>query len=189
MIPIALTPPALEPVSLAEARLYLRLDASDEDALLSTLITAARLMVEAASGRTLIDQSWRIVMDRWPASGEIRLPLSPVSEIVSARVYDLLGAAQPVEASALSLDTAADPPAIRVISEVPEIGRERGAIEIDVVAGFGAAGDAVPALLRQAILRLACRWFEQRGDVVGRDAAALPADVLALVLPFRRTRI
>ncbi|HEV7259720.1 MAG TPA: phage head-tail connector protein [Bosea sp. (in: a-proteobacteria)] len=189
MTPLALTPPALEPVSLAEAKIFLRLDQSAEDDLLATLITAARLMVEAASGRLLVDQAWRVVIDRWPDGGEIRLPLSPVSAITAARVYDVLGTAQPVAPGALQLDTVADPPVIRLAGEVPEIGRPRGAIEIDVVAGFAPTAAAVPALLRQAVLRLAARWFEQRGDVVGRDAEALPAEIMTLVAPFRRVRL
>lgn len=189
MTPIALTPPSSEPVSLAEAKHFLRLDAGEEDELLGTLITAARLMVEAASGRMLIEQAWRIVLDRWPPGGEIRLPLAPVTAISAARVFDLLGAAQPVASEALALDVGADPSVIHVVGEVPETGRERGAIEIDVVAGYGASPLAVPAPLRQAVLRLTTRWFEQRGDVVGRDAAALPADILALVAPYRRARL
>lgn len=189
MTPLALTPPAQEPVSLAEAKMFLRLDQNAEDDLLSTLITAARLMIEAAAGRLLVDQAWRIVIDRWSDGGEIRLPLSPVSAMTAARVYDVLGVPQPVAPAALQLDIAADPPVIRLVGEVPEIGRPRGAIEIDVVAGFGATASAVPALLRQAVLRLAARWFEQRGDVVGRDAEALPAEIMALVAPFRRARL
>jgi len=189
MTPLALTPPAQEPVSLAEARAFLRLDQTDEDDLLGTLITAARLMVEAASGRLLVDQTWRIVIDRWPDGGEIRLPLSPVSAVTAARVYDVLGAAQPVATNALQLDPLADPPVLRIVAEVPEIGRGRAAIEIDIVAGFGATAAAVPALLRQGVLRLAARWFERRGDVVGRDALALPPEILALIAPFRRARL
>jgi uncharacterized phiE125 gp8 family phage protein len=100
MTPIALTPPAAEPVSLPDARLFLRLDRDEEDGLLGTLITAARLMIEAASGRMLIDQDWRIVLDRWPDGGEIRLPLSPVRTIKVARVYDAQGVAQSVATDA-----------------------------------------------------------------------------------------
>ena len=189
MTPLALGPPAIEPVTLAEARQFLRLDQTDEDALLATLITAARLMIEAASGRCLIEQPWRIVLDRWPSGGEIRLPLSPLLRIDAARVYDVLGAAQAVASASLTLDQAADPPVIRLMGEVPEIGRAHGAIEIDIAAGYGATAATVPAPLRQAVLRLAARWFEQRGDVAGRDAQALPSAIAALVAPFRRGRL
>lgn len=189
MTPLALEPPVAEPVSLAEARLFLRLDQTEEDDLLATLITAARLMVEAVSGRCLIDQRWRIVLDRWPVGGEIRLPLSPVGAIEAARVYDLLGVAQAVAGTALALDTLADPPLIRIVGEVPEIGRAHGAIEIDITAGYGTSADAVPAPLRQAVLCLAARWFEQRGDVASRDAQGLPPEIMALVAPYRRARL
>jgi uncharacterized phiE125 gp8 family phage protein len=189
MTPLALTPPALEPVSLSDARIFLRLDQTDEDGLLSTLITAARLMVEAASGRMLIEQSWRIVLDRWPEGGEIRLPLSPATSIAAARVYDALGEAQAVPEAALQLDTTTDPPLVRVAGSVPAVGRMRAAIEIDIVAGYGPETADVPALLRHAVLQLAARWFEQRGDVAGRDGATLPPEIMALVAPFRRTRL
>ena len=189
MTPLALEPPAEEPVSLTEARQFLRLDQTDEDDLLTMLVTAARLMVEASSGRCLVDQHWRIVLDRWPQTSEIRLPLSPVSAIVDARVYDAQGAAQPVVSDALALDRQSDPPLIRVDGPVPGIGRDYGAIEIDVVAGFGPVAADVPAPLRQAVLRLAARWFEERGDIASRDAQALPAPIAALVAPYRRVRL
>jgi uncharacterized phiE125 gp8 family phage protein len=189
MTPLALTPPAIEPVSLSEAKDFLRILADDEDELLGTLITAARLMVEAASGRMLIEQSWRIVLDAWPRGGEIRLPLSPVRSIAAARVHDGEGAVEAVAPAALALVAGSDPPLIAVSGPVPAPGRPRAPIEIDLVAGFGATRDTVPAPLRQAVLRLACRWFEHRGDVVSRDAARLPAEIAALVAPYRRARL
>jgi len=189
MTPLAITPPAIEPVSLSEAKDFLRLLAEDEDELLGTLITAARLMVEAASGRMLIDQGWRLVLDRWPGGGEIRLPLSPLRSVSAARVYDAAGASQSVLLSSLAVVAGSDPPLITVAGAVPMSGRERAGVEIEVVAGFGATRDTVPAPLRQAVLRLACRWFEHRGDVVSRDAARLPVEIAALVAPFRRARL
>lgn len=189
MTPLAIVPPAIEPVSLAEAKDFLRILASDEDELLGTLITAARLMVEAACGRMLIDQGWRLVLDSWPVAAELRLPFSPVGSITAARVYDAVGSAQIVALASLALIEGADPPVISVSGPVPVPGRDRAAIEIDVVAGFGATRDLVPAPLRQAVLRLACRWFEHRGDVVSRDATHLPAEIAALVSPFRRLKL
>ncbi len=189
MTPIALTPPAIEPVSLSEAKDFLRILTADEDELLGTLITAARLMVEAASGRLLIEQVWRIVLDAWPQGGDIRLPLSPVRILTVARVYPASGPSEAVVSSSLTLAEGSDPPLIRIAGPVPAPGRAHAAIEIDLIAGFGATRDTVPAPLRQAVLRLACRWFEHRGDVVSRDAMRLPAEIAALVAPFRRVRL
>ncbi|MGX1787237.1 head-tail connector protein [Bosea sp. NPDC055332] len=189
MTPLALTPPAIEPVSLSEAKDFLRIIADDEDELLGTLITAARLMIEAASGRLLIEQGWRIVLDAWPQSGEIRLPLSPMRSLTAARVHPAVGAAETIVPSSLTLVEGSDPPLIRVTGPVPSPGRAHAAVEVDLVAGFGATRDTVPAPLRQAVLRLACRWFEHRGDVVSRDALRLPAEIAALVAPFRRVRL
>lgn len=189
MTPIALTPPAIEPVSLSEAKDFLRILTADEDELLGTLITAARLMIEAASGRLLIEQGWRIALDAWPQGGEIRLPLSPVRSLTAARVFPATGPAEAVAPSSLTLVEGSDPPLIAIVGPVSSPGRARAAIEIDLVAGFGATRDTVPAPLRQAVLRLACRWFEHRGDVVSRDAARLPAEIAALVAPFRRVRL
>ncbi|AZO78344.1 MULTISPECIES: phage head-tail connector protein [unclassified Bosea (in: a-proteobacteria)] len=189
MTPLALTPPVIEPVSLSEAKDFLRILVDDEDELLGTLITAARLMIEAASGRLLIEQGWRIVLDAWPPGGEIRLPLSPVRSLTAARVHPAAGVAELVTPSSLTLVEGSDPPLISVSGPVSVPGRARSSIEIDLVAGFGTTRDTVPAPLRQAVLRLACRWFEHRGDVVSRDAMRLPAEIAALVAPFRRVRL
>lgn len=58
--------PAFEPVTLAEMKLHLRTYASDtsEDALISSLITAAREWAENFTGRALVDQTWRLTLRR-----------------------------------------------------------------------------------------------------------------------------
>lgn len=189
MSPILIAPPLAEPVSLAETKLYLKVDVPDEDDLVRTLITAARLLVEAACGRLLIQQTWRLVLDHWPQQGEIRLPLSPVTQVVAARVYNAAGIPQVLAASALEAVAGTDPPLLVIPTAVQPPGRARGGIEIDLLAGYGPMAASVPQALRQAILMLVARWFELRGDVAGRGDARLPADVLALVAPFRRARI
>ncbi len=189
MRPILLTSPAAEPVTLADVKLYLRSDSADEDDLIRTLITASRLLIEAAGGRLLIHQTWRLVLDAWPARGGALLPLSPVSQIVAARVFDAGGAPIPLAAGALSLETGADPPAVWLQAAVPGPARAMAGIEIDVLAGYGATPAAVPEPFRQAIMMLVARWFEHRGDAAQRGDARLPADVMALIAPYRRVRI
>jgi uncharacterized phiE125 gp8 family phage protein len=66
MNPTLIAGPAAEPVTLADMRAFLRLDDPAEDELVTTLIATARECVEAASGRRLIAQTWRLALDRWP---------------------------------------------------------------------------------------------------------------------------
>ena len=67
-----------EPVSVAAAKAHLRVDAGDEDGLIASLITTARLQVEAAFGLALITQTWTWSIGCWPRSGRVALPLRPV---------------------------------------------------------------------------------------------------------------
>jgi uncharacterized phiE125 gp8 family phage protein len=189
MLPLLIAGPATEPVTLSQAKIFMKIDATDDDDLVGTLLTAARLMVEAAANRVLIHQTWRLVLDQWPYDGALRLPVAPVSAIVAARVFSAANVAIPVDAAVLTLEPGNDPPLIRVTATPPAIGRLTRGLEIDVLAGFGAAATDVPAPLRQAVLRLAARWFENRGDVVARDASALPAEIAALIAPYRRARL
>lgn len=189
MTPLIIQPPTVEPVTLSDMKDYLRLDGAQEEALVATLITAARLMVEAMSGRMLIDQGWRIVLDAWPKGDALRLPLSPVRQLVAARVFDGAGLPQPVPVEALVLEPGNDPPVLRRLAALPAPGRAYAGIEIDVLAGYGAAPAQVPAPLLQAIRMLVARWFEQRGDVVARDGEALPPPIAALLQPWRKVRL
>ncbi len=61
-----ITAPALEPVSLADAKAHLRLDSDDDDQLITAAIVAARVHVEALTRRLLIEQGWRVYLDQWP---------------------------------------------------------------------------------------------------------------------------
>ena len=54
------------PVSLAEAKLHLKVDVSDDDALISSLITAATLDAEHLMGRALLPQKWQLSLDSFP---------------------------------------------------------------------------------------------------------------------------
>jgi uncharacterized phiE125 gp8 family phage protein len=60
MSAILLTAPAVEPVSLDEARAFLRVEHSDDDEVIAALTAGARIHVEAATRRGLIMQSWRL---------------------------------------------------------------------------------------------------------------------------------
>jgi hypothetical protein len=60
------TAPETEPVSVAEAKAHLRLDADDDDATVAALIQAARQHVEKTCRRGLVTQTWELVLERFP---------------------------------------------------------------------------------------------------------------------------
>lgn len=186
MIPILVDGPAVEPVPLERMKAYLRVDDDGQDELIAGLVTAARLMVEAASRRFLVAQRWRLFLDRWPPQGVVALPLSPLIACDSVRVFDADGVGAEVPAEAVAVDAASDPPCLAVAS-APAPGLARNGIAIDLVVGYGAGPDAVPAPLKLAVMTLVARWFENRGDVAGQQF--LPPEALALLAPFRRARL
>ena len=72
MTPICITAPALEPLSLAEAKDWLKVDSTADDTLILELITAARIHIEQATRLLLLTQSWKLVADQWPCQRQWR---------------------------------------------------------------------------------------------------------------------
>jgi uncharacterized phiE125 gp8 family phage protein len=157
MTPIALDGPAVEPVSLAEMKTFLRVDGDAEDDLVAALIAAARLTLEGATRLAFIRQTWRLTLSAWPARRVVVLPPSPILEIEAVRV-GRAGTAVALAPELYRLDGAGDPARLLVDLDAPAPAVTGEAIEIDLAAGFGAVPAAVPAPLRLALRRLVARW-------------------------------
>ena len=180
--------PAAEPLGLAEAKTFLRIDHDAEDTLIASLVIAARATVEALTRRVLIDQTWRIVRDAWPASGLIAASVNPLRTLVAAAVRDADGVETPVPLDAFRLDTARLPGLIRVDrSLVTAPGAVLAGIALEVTAGHGPTPADVPAPLIEAVRLVLAHFYEHR-DVPG-PSAALPAVLGDLVAPYRIARL
>lgn len=184
-----LTPPLAEPITLAEAKAHLRLDASDEDALLATLIRAAREHLENTTGLALISRTFRLYLDDWPASRVIAIARGPVRTIENVTVYDADGVAVALDVSGYLLDGEARPARL-VLPERRAAGRAINGIEIDFTAGFGESGADVPDTLKRAMLLHVAAMFELRGVLDVKDQpGAIPAGYDRLVAPYRLRRL
>lgn len=179
-----LVAPATEPVSVAEAKAFLRVEHGDDDAVIAALIGAARGQVEALTRRALIQQSWRLALDRWPVDGRLRLRMAPLRAVIAARVFDAEGVASPVNAAGFAIDAAGAIATPRF--PLPAPGRASAGIELDLQLGYGPAATDVPELLRHAVRSLLAHWYENRGlAAIGQSVALLPGSVGAMIASFR----
>lgn len=80
--------PILEPVSLAELKLHLRIDHSDEDELLKLILLTARESVENFTARALLTQTWDICLDSFPNGDFIELPYGNLQSVTSVKYKD-----------------------------------------------------------------------------------------------------
>jgi uncharacterized phiE125 gp8 family phage protein len=183
--------PTSEPVTVAEAKAHLRVDAANEDTLIASLILTSRLHVETALGLALLTQSWQLLLDRWPPEKDLQLPLRPLQSIDAVRVFPAEGAATVIDPSDYLADTASVPPRlIRTGVIWPQPGKAANGVEIDFTAGYGASAADVPAPIRQALLLLIAHWYERREPIeVGSPETIVPAVVSDLLEPYRMKRL
>jgi uncharacterized phiE125 gp8 family phage protein len=170
-------PPAEEPVTLAQAKAWLRVESGgDEDALIAALIPAARARCEWHTGRAFVTQSWTLWLDAI-GDGCITLPLPPLVSVQSVTLYGRDDAATVLDTN----DYTVDVPGGRVMIKSPHLNlRTRNAAAIAFTAGYGDAGD-VPPPICQAILQIVSSLYDHRGA----DTAPTPDAALALLAPYR----
>lgn len=192
-MPLVLTDgPAIEPLTLAEAKAHLRLDGTDEDTLIASLIITSRLHVEAALGLALITQGWSYFFDAWPPGRDVILPLRPVQTVTAVKLYGADTSVSVVPVDTYLLDGSSTP--ARLVRSAaltwPTPSRIANGIEVCLVAGYGTDAASVPAPIRQAILLLVAHWYEHREPIeIGAAGTPVPPMVSDLLTPYRRVRL
>lgn len=184
---VELTQPNTECVSLAEAKLHLRVDSDDENNLISALIVAARQYCENISGRTLAQRTFLQQMERFPDGGiDVTLRRSPVVSVQSVYYYAKDGTNTLMSsATDYRLDSQIIPARLRLpIGKTlwNETYTANDAVRISYTAGLGTA----PTAAKQTILLLVGHWFENRESVVvGSTNRAVDCTVTSLMDSYR----
>lgn len=156
--------PSVEPVTLNEARDFMRVDYDDDDALIKELIKAARRHAENVTERAFINQTWTLGLDCFWGSSVLYLPRPPLSSVTSITYVDTDGNSQTVAASTYSVDTTHEPGRVWLAygQTWPTPRAERNAVTVTYVAGYGAAASSVPETARIAIKMMVSDMYENR---------------------------
>jgi hypothetical protein len=199
--------PSAEPVTLAEAKAHLNVAHTDDDALITRLVQAAREQTETETYRRWMPQTLTLTLMRFPRRQDepcswpmdehwwhgrhgnsclhaIGLPFEPVSAVSAVRYYDEGGTLRTMADGGdymtwLSHSPPLVCPAPGKYWPLTQIGRP-AAVEVECVAGY-ANLIAVPAAAKSAMLLAIGLWYENRGDAEDPTDVGLPAAALRLL--------
>jgi uncharacterized phiE125 gp8 family phage protein len=181
-----ITPPLKEPVSLAEVKEYLGIQATDtvSDALIARRIVVARKWAETHTGRAFITQTREIRWDCFVGRHELPSALT----VVSVKYIDADGAEQTLSASDYLLDTYSFIPHVRKAYGVswPTSRAEENAVRIQYTAGYGPlASDVEPGII-EALLTLIGHWMNfQPQSESGITPSRIPFSVIDKLNDFK----
>lgn len=164
--------PSTEPLTLAEAKLYLRVDDNAEDRLITEQITVSRELAEQFLRRSLMPQTWKLAYDDG-VPAEVALPRGPVQSVVSVLIRSASGIVQTVAASTYTLTAAKQ--SLRFSQSLTG-----DQIEITYVTGYATQAE-IPRAIRQGMLAQLSALYDNRGEAVD----GISPQAAALWAPYR----
>lgn len=182
--------PESEPLTLAEAKAHLKVRHDAEDDLITGGIVAARQYLESQWGLAIITQTWKVLLDEWPASGVLLRPY-PVASLASVGVWT--GSAFTDQDLASYQLIEGRPAWVILENGAVSPSRTRQGIKVQFVAGFGDA-DAVPETIKRAMLLLVAHWYRNReASISAKTGFGVSADLTRgvedLMASFRSPRL
>ncbi len=160
------TPPAEEPVTLAELKEWLRVDGTDQDSLITSLIVSARQWAEGYTSRSFVDRALDVTWARFPVVGaDLYLPGPPATALTALTWIDSAGTAQAFDTTDTTLEALygllrVDPDAVE---NWPQ---DAFSVRALYTGGFGADAAAVPEPIKTAIKVAVTQNFLFRGDQI-----------------------
>ncbi|HPC44646.1 MAG TPA: head-tail connector protein [Candidatus Latescibacteria bacterium] len=188
--------PAVEPVTLTEAKLFARIDTSDDDALISALITTARARSEMYTGRTWVHTIFDYYMDAQELaslnSGPIVLPTCPLkTSSVTVKYYDYDGTENTFSASNYWVDLYSVPARLCLMlgQSYPSAIRENNGLKVTFTAGYSADATSVPEAAKTAIKIMVADMYEHReDDAIDKAVTSIPTSAKMVLYPLKVRR-
>ena len=172
-VQLAETAPVVEPVTLAEAKEYARIDGSSEDTLITSLIKAARLHCESFTGKSLIPKTVTVTSFTYPY--QFQMPYGPL--LAENNVTKCVTLDQNAVETTLNYQVNAGLyPKLFILG-----GAQSYKFKLIYTAGF----TTVPEDIKLAIKMMVNTLYERREDFSDLQAIESPLGVKALLMPYK----
>lgn len=145
-----ITQPSVEPLTLQEAKDFLKISDTSQDVYLTSLITAVRQAIEHYCCSSFISQVLRLTIDYSDLCNELALWQGPVSLISSFKIFDSENIESTISNTMYFLHD--DYLYLNQNFSIDITLREKASIQITYTAGYGATALSVPKAIKQAIL-------------------------------------
>lgn len=170
--------PAVEPVSLREAKVQARVDSEADDAYIQSLISVARQYVEDQLDITLLTTTWEASYDLFPVWAIVLpRPMLQASNItVTYRLGDGATSTKTSAAGDFQVDTRTVPGRIypNWSQTWPSVRGDENSVVVNYKAGYGDDGTAVPPICKHLMLTLVAHWYETRQIVAPGTFGTVP---------------
>lgn len=178
--------PVIEPITLDQVKAHCRIDSSDEDVLIASMIKAARRLAESRLNRALINQAWELTLDEFPPA-EVKLGMGSVLSIVSVRYLDPNGNVQTMDPEGYVLDAVNPPDWLFPTSTWPDTYNGANAVKIRFTAGYGADASDVPEeIIAWMLLQIGALYRNREAFAAGQSVAELPGRFCDALLDAER---
>lgn len=171
---------ASEPVTLAEAKAQCRVDGSDEDAYLDSLIAAARGHIESYCGTPLVSRTVTVKCDGFCDFAVF--PVVPLTSVSSVSYVDSAGATQTLSTDVYEVrsDGLTASLALKNGQSWPSL-QTGSRVTVTAVVGYA----SIPEAIKHAALLLIATWFDRRASTAEGQVSEVPHAVDALLSNHR----
>ncbi len=178
-------------VAAADAKAALRIEHTDDDAVIAAISAAAETWLDGWEGvlrRALVTQQWRIAVCEADGYGRLFAPLSPVQSLEAIQYY-------PPDSETLTTATLSNFRLIKAPDWAyvepkpgfswPSVDDRPDALQAVFKIGYGDTAAAVPATIVHAAKLLIGHFYENREQTTALKLSELPLGVQALIAPHR----
>lgn len=146
--------PNFEPLTLSDIKIYLRIDGSSEDTILTTMLKSARQTAEAYMKNSIVKQKWKLTFfNSIPET--IDLLRGPISSVTSVKLITKDAEETNIAASKYYLNGKH-----RMCLDKSYSAHK---IEVEYYAGFAEDSASIPEIIRQGLLSQIAYIYENRG--------------------------